>query len=430
MKMQRNYSRRTIFRYLPILLLLAPLTVQAQNKVVVIPLFGDDSKPLKNIITVAKANGNFSDPVAAVNSIQDASEGNPYLVVIGPGIYSLTQSLVMKQFVDIVGSGENITKLTAGVSGGGVQAGFPIVQGADNSGLSSLTIENRGGSMFSVGLQNIGASPRVRDVTILARGGANYTYGVWNRDDSSPTMKGLTITASDGTYCYGVANISSSPAMTNMTITASGGNSNFGVLNTNLSFPGMIEVSASASGGENSWGVYNEKSSPRMTRVEAYGSGGTSKSIGVYNASDSYSSPIMTKITAIGDGLGVGSEAIGVRLALGLEVITDMTAIGRGADMNIGVEVWSDITMTNVTANGSGGSESYGVKSYDSGVTIRRSTLEGDTKGFKNLVPNQMVGRRIDITQSTIINGLEGGWYHCVACDDGDASALGSTCSR
>ena len=52
-------------------------------------------RKLKNVDTVAKANGDFTDPVAAVNSITDASATNPYLVVICPGVYTITQTLMM-----------------------------------------------------------------------------------------------------------------------------------------------------------------------------------------------------------------------------------------------------------------------------------------------------------------------------------------------
>lgn len=50
-----------------VLFVLIPLTAFTANKVVVIPLFDTTNpKPLKNIVTVAKANGMFTDPVAAV----------------------------------------------------------------------------------------------------------------------------------------------------------------------------------------------------------------------------------------------------------------------------------------------------------------------------------------------------------------------------
>ena len=54
---------------LALTLVLFAVTASAQNKVVVVPLAGDDLKPLANIVTVATANGDFSDPIAAMASI-------------------------------------------------------------------------------------------------------------------------------------------------------------------------------------------------------------------------------------------------------------------------------------------------------------------------------------------------------------------------
>jgi hypothetical protein len=122
---------------------------------------------LKNIITVAKANGDFKNPVTAVNSITDASESNPYLVVIAPGVYRITQTLVMKEHVDLVGSGEKVTKLTGAVSTATV-ATCAIIAGVSNSALSSLTVENTGGNTHSIALYNDHASPTVSNVTATA----------------------------------------------------------------------------------------------------------------------------------------------------------------------------------------------------------------------------------------------------------------------
>lgn len=88
--------------------------VAAQDKVVVIPL--NSAKKLQNVVTVSPRNGDFTDPVAAVNSITGASAANPYLVLIGPGVYTLTQPLPMKPFVTIAGSGREATTLTGSIS--------------------------------------------------------------------------------------------------------------------------------------------------------------------------------------------------------------------------------------------------------------------------------------------------------------------------
>jgi len=67
----------------------------------------------RNVIIVALSGGDFTNPVDALNAITDASESNPYLVKIMPGVYDVSTSVIMKSYVDIEGSGENVTKITA-----------------------------------------------------------------------------------------------------------------------------------------------------------------------------------------------------------------------------------------------------------------------------------------------------------------------------
>jgi hypothetical protein len=259
-----QFTKR-ILGFFGVLLLLAPLTVLAQTKVVVIPL-GDDAKPLKNIITVAKANGNFTNPVTAVNSITDASADNPYLVVIGPGVYTITQTLVMKPYVDITGSGENVTKLTGAISTANLDAFSAIVSGANDSVLSSLTVENTGGNSYSIGIYNSSGSAIIANVNVLAKGGIT-SIGILNYSALSPTMRDVTSTAEEGTSSnIGVFNISSSPTMTGVTATATGGNYGYGVSNE-ASSPTMVNVAVKASGAktENN-GIYNNDSSPIIRR--------------------------------------------------------------------------------------------------------------------------------------------------------------------
>ena len=236
MKISPQATGRIIFP-MAILLMLLPMTAFAQNRVVVIPLFdgacaSGTCKPLKNIVTVAKANGMFTDPVAALNSITDASETNPYLAVIGPGVYTVTAPVVMKEWVDITGSGENVTKIKGAISGGTPNVSA-VIKGANNSALSLLTVENTGGGSmlfnYSVALYDDNVSPTVTNVNAIAYGGT-YNYGVYN-GFSSATMINVTATASGGTSAHGVRNNDSSPVMTNVTATASGGTASYGVYN-------------------------------------------------------------------------------------------------------------------------------------------------------------------------------------------------------
>lgn len=246
------------------LFFLTPLTVFAANKVVVIPLFDTTNPmPLKNIITVAKGNGNFTDPVAAVNSITGASATNPYLVVIGPGVYTITSTLVMKPFVDIAGSGENVTKITGAISTG-TEA---IISGANNSALSSLTVQNNGGGSNSVALKNNNASPIVSNVTAIA-GGGTLNCGIWNVNSTS-VMTNVTAKASGGTSSYGVYNFYSSPVMTDVRTEAYSGLTNIGV-NNYQSYAVMTGVLAQGLNGPG-YGVYNIDSSPSIRRSTMFG---------------------------------------------------------------------------------------------------------------------------------------------------------------
>ncbi len=290
-----------------LIVVLQSSAVTAHNSVVVIPMSGDDLKPLKNVVTVAKANGDFADPVSAIDSITDASASNPYIIVIAPGVYTLTTGLIMQEYVDIAGSGENVTTLTGAVStdvGDGTSA---IVIGANNAALRDLNIENTGGSDYSIGVYNNAASPELANVNISASGGPR-SYGIRNKN-SSPRMTNITVSTSGSMSSYGVNNTSSSPKMTNVTVSAIGVVSAFtiGVHNTSSS-PDMTNVIASASGGTNNYGVYNNNSSPDITSLTTSASGGTNN----YGLGNFNSQPIVRGSYLDGSNYGVFNSGASV----------------------------------------------------------------------------------------------------------------------
>ncbi len=231
---------------------LAPLSgFCADNQVVVIPLM--KGKNLKNVITVAQANGQFNDPVAAVNSIADAGVDNPYLVVIAPGVYTLTQTLVMKEYVNISGSGEKATILRGTISSG-IDTDSAIVKPANNSSLSFLSIENKGGGTIAIGVYATGLddTAELRQITVSALGTFD-NRAIYNVS-SSLVIREVTANAHGGIYNYGVYNASSSPAMFAVFANGSGGYVNRGVVN-DASSPTMNHVTATASTVPDSIGV-------------------------------------------------------------------------------------------------------------------------------------------------------------------------------
>jgi hypothetical protein len=204
------------------LFLTASTVAMAHNNVVVVPLSGDDSKPLKNVISVSPANGDFADPVAAIDSINDAAAGNPYTIVIGPGLYELTEPLVMKAYVDIVGAGTNATVLQGSFSGSSASSiTSSVVTGASSASISDLAIVNNGGpGSISVALAKPGGT--VSNVRLEARNGGKI-YGIYGVS-VSPKLENVTVDLSNATgNQYGIYLSSGSSQITAPNISISGG---------------------------------------------------------------------------------------------------------------------------------------------------------------------------------------------------------------
>lgn len=322
-----------------LLLLFVSVFAAAQNKVVIIPLSGDDLKPLKNIISVAKANGDFTNPATAVASISDASASNPYLVVIAPGVYTLPDPLMMQPFVDVAGSGENVTKLFGVISAGPPNTSA-IVHGANNSELSNLTVENGGGDSNAIGV---------------------YTSGL----DRTAVFRHMTATATNigtGSSHYGIYNTSSSPTITQVTANGSNGTSrNAGIYNTGSSSNALIsQVTSTGSGASASfnYGVYNDQTSwPEMTQVIATATGGSFRAHGVLNNGASSRTLTMTQVTATGSG--AATDNYGVYQVNGIDAVirqsvmsgTSFGLITFGSDVTV-----SQSTILNGVSINSGGS--------------------------------------------------------------------------
>ncbi len=333
---------------------------------------------LQNVVTVSPSGADFTDPVAAVNAITDAGPDNPYLVFIGPGVYTLSKALIMKSYVSIKGAGEQATKLIGAISSDYFDiesyALSTVLVGVDNASLSDLTIKNTGGATYSIALLNLYSSSSINFVTAIASGG-EANYGVYN-SVGSPTLTNVTATASRGTSSSGVFNGHSSATLINVTATASYATNNFGVYNKGGS-PTLTNVTSTASYGTYSYGVYNRIGSPTMINVTAKASHGTTRNYGVFN---NYSSP----------------------------------------------------KLTFVTATGHGGTDSYGVYNYDSSTrvsspTLWHSSIKGSTLGIR------MGTGTARVMHSSIIGGVEvldTGILSCVDSNNGDSTVLDANCAE
>jgi hypothetical protein len=215
--------------------------------------------------------------IAAVESIRDNSTTNPYLVKIEPGVYDLgARSLVMKDYVDVEGSGELATTITAA---GGVGQG--TVVGADNSELRFATVKSTGGSQQAVALFAQTTSPRFSHVTAISSGGSeNYGLHISN---GAAVLEDVTASVSGGNTSIAFANFNGSTTVSSSSFSSSGAAGlGAAVLTT---FGGSVKISgsslfASAAGIAIGLRSYNGNHTLADTTVSASGSG---LSYGIYN---------------------------------------------------------------------------------------------------------------------------------------------------
>lgn len=153
----------------------------AQNRVVVIPLFGEDAKQIKNVVSVGLANADFTSLAAAMASINDASFSNPYAIFIGPGIYTVTQMVAVKPNVHIIGSGTGVTILEAATSSA-QRASAAILSfsgtGAHRTSIRDLSLRQLGNGVLQSGGIYTTGNVLMRNVSIEVQSTGVQNYGL------------------------------------------------------------------------------------------------------------------------------------------------------------------------------------------------------------------------------------------------------------
>jgi hypothetical protein len=224
----------------------------------------DAESPARVVWVADDGTGDYTKLSTALAAITDATPSKPYVIKIAPGIYTETASVVLKDYVDVEGSGQDITTIECACSSAHYHDALSATVSATaiTAEIRHLTINNTGGgNQYNTGVwtENVadGAFSMLH-VTATATGGTLENVGVYNFSNSSPSMNNVTATAAGGTNNYGVYNVlSSSPSMNNVTATATatGSTLNYGVFNDSSS-PSMNNVTATAAGGTYSYGMY------------------------------------------------------------------------------------------------------------------------------------------------------------------------------
>jgi hypothetical protein len=215
--------------------------------------------------------------IRAVATIAGNSASNPYLVKVEPGVYDVGDaSVAMKEYVDVEGSGEDVTTITSTNS-----SGAGTVVGANHSELRYAMVTNTGSGQQSVALFAESTSPRFTNVTAMSSGGSE-NYGV-HLSNGSAVLKNVTAAATGGATAIGLANFNGNITAANSSFTASdAAGLVVGVLTT---YGGSVKLQSSdltAAGGSVAMGMrsYNGNHTLANVTVTASSSG---ESFGIYN---------------------------------------------------------------------------------------------------------------------------------------------------
>ena len=241
---------------------------------------GQDAVSPARVIWVADDNtGDFTKLSDALASITDASATKPYLIKIAPGIYTETANVEMKDYVDVEGSGQDVTTIECACTHRtNYQSASVLYAGAITAELRDLTVSNTGGNQngtsnnYAHGIYTNGVTDgsfSMRDMTVTStRTDVNikYTKGVYNKD-SAYKMDNVTV------------------IVDNTTINQSVEPSNYGIQNVGDTGDGtaiLNNVTVSATNGHSNWALYNyEASAVAITNATIMASGGVVRDLAV-----------------------------------------------------------------------------------------------------------------------------------------------------
>jgi hypothetical protein len=350
----------------------------------------------------------------ALADITTASDADPWLVKLEPGVYDLHgRSLAMKPHVDVEGSGTGVTAIRSTVESLGT------VAGADFAELRAVTVWNEAASR-AVALRNQAVFFTARGVDVRARGGSEFSVAV-----SSTAAGGVFIDvnalAQDSPAVTGMS--SSGGLLTRVRASATGGGSfAYGLFNQ-ASGGEANDVTALAQGSSYAAAIRNESGAPILRGVRAVAAG-ANISEGIVNGGGT-----AARIQdAVIDVTGGADFSAGIRNENSTAVVTHATAAVAGANSAFGATSLLGGTLIirnaafKVTAGGSG----VGIQGGDGAVVVEASTIESDWLALRGTGP----GSAIRVGASRLAGGVDaaGGAIQCAASYDGSFAALGANC--
>lgn len=196
-----------------------------------------------HVLRVAATGGDYTSLATAIAAISDATVDNPYLVIVGPGSFSLAAPITIPSGVHVRGSGMYTTTITSTHSSSPVSAGC-LINLSDGSSLSQLGIIASASTVISAAVcaASISASDLTDPATFQTRidhvlidvtgGGGTFHYGVYS-NNADLLVSNSSITAANANVNYGIyflASGSSRVSRVENTAVHSAANSSYGVL--------------------------------------------------------------------------------------------------------------------------------------------------------------------------------------------------------
>ena len=164
--------------------------------------------PVK-VAVVAVSGGDYTNPVSAMENrgewCGEPSSSNRCLLRLMPGVYNIDSStLVMEEYIDVAGSGSNVTVIR-GAGSGSYGRFSSVVAGASYSELRGVAIVNDGGKSFARGVHYEDAvGARIQNVSVEVNGGLNENIGVMLKDTEDFQAASVDVNVTGGAIVYGV----------------------------------------------------------------------------------------------------------------------------------------------------------------------------------------------------------------------------------
>lgn len=317
-----------------------------------------------------------------LDGILDASATNRYLVKLGPGVYDVGsgQALLLKEYVDLRGSGQASTEIVGSRTSGGGSCGSISGQGVvavpDNSVLSDLTVTN--------------------DSTSSATG-----WVLCNALNSSPTIRRVTARS-----------------------IADAGSGSRHVIHLEGGSPELTDVTSIGESGDNTYGLYCSNGTPVVSRAWISLSGGVSRNRGIWLVSSCVLEMSDLTLTVEESPINVGIEVQNdteINLARAW-----IRVLGSGDNDGAVARDDAAAILHDVRVRPAGGSTNIGLSLSDTAfLRFSRSTVSGSSGGI--VYDSTDDGR---VSQATVFSGVSGtGTLVCVASDNGVGGVLASDCS-